>query len=199
VRKSSLRVFCACLTTLVVGLVIVSGPSPVATSSRDHASAGVIGKYGKLPLYFIENHGQVDERVGYYAQGAGASVYFRSGGVMFALGGRQGREEQSPFAPAAYRAQAAPAGWAVMLEFLGANKESQPTGLGRTEAIVSYFRGPRENSKTGLSTYSGVVYKNLWPGIDLEYAGTNRSLKYTLAVAPGADPEQIRLAYRGPH
>ena len=43
----------------------------------------------------------------------------------------------------------------------------------------------------------GVVYRELWPGIDLSCDGQAGSLKYTFVVRPGADPAQIRLAYRG--
>src|SRR5205085_7567485 len=51
--------------------------------------------------------------------------------------------------------------------------------------------------KSGLATYATVAYENLWPGIDLIYAGSGDHLKYTFVVKPGADPRQIKLAYRG--
>ncbi len=46
-------------------------------------------------------------------------------------------------------------------------------------------------------TYQRVVYPDLWPGIDLAYTGAGGYLKYEFVVHPGADPGQIRLAYRG--
>ena len=42
-----------------------------------------------------------------------------------------------------------------------------------------------------------MVYRDLWPGIDLVYAGTVNRMKYTFVVKPGADPNQIKLAWRG--
>jgi hypothetical protein len=36
-----------------------------------------------------------------------------------------------------------------------------------------------------------------WPGVDLVFTTDNGQLKYTFLVRPGADPAQIRLAYRG--
>ena len=42
-----------------------------------------------------------------------------------------------------------------------------------------------------------MTYADLWPGIDLVYTGAGGQLKYTFLVKPGADPNQIRLAYRG--
>src|SRR5207237_2686590 len=41
------------------------------------------------------------------------------------------------------------------------------------------------------------AYKERWPGIDLVYSRTFERLKYTFEVKPGADAEQIRLAYHG--
>lgn len=38
---------------------------------------------GKLPLYFIENRGQVDERVVYYAQGKDTALAFTAEGATF--------------------------------------------------------------------------------------------------------------------
>src|SRR3954469_22810724 len=38
-----------------------------------------------LPLYFIENQGQVDKRVAFYLQGRDKSVYFTRDGLTFVL------------------------------------------------------------------------------------------------------------------
>src|SRR6185503_19109446 len=45
--------------------------------------------YGKLPLTFIANHGQLDRRVAYYVPGRDKSLYFTAGGVTFALTGQR--------------------------------------------------------------------------------------------------------------
>jgi hypothetical protein len=135
--------------------------------------------FAQVPLYFIENQGQVDEQVAYYVQGKDKTLYFTSEGVTFVLGGED------------------TAGWVLKLEFLGANRNVQPLGQDATGAVISYFKGRPEEWKTGLKTYSKVVYPDLWPGIDLQYMGTVNQLKYQFVVRPGADPAQIRLAYRG--
>ena len=41
----------------------------------------VVETFGKLPLYFIENQGQLDPRVSYYIQGGDKSIYFTGRGV----------------------------------------------------------------------------------------------------------------------
>ncbi len=42
-----------------------------------------------------------------------------------------------------------------------------------------------------------MVYRDLWPGIDLRLRGQSGVLKYEFHVDPGASPSDIRLAYGG--
>lgn len=177
-------------------------PSPASSARIDH-------DWGQLPLYFVENQGQMDERVAYYLQGSDKTLYFASTGVTFALTAPVTDSVSSPssrrsdgLAPASLPARqepqpAAVQRWAVKLDFVGANPDVRPMGEDRTEAVISYFRGSPDEWNAGLPTYSRIVYRDLWPGIDLVYYGTVNQLKYEFIVQPGADPDQIRLAYRG--
>ncbi len=173
-------------------------PGPVARRP-------VVEALGKLPLYFVENRGQLDARVAYYIQGRDKVVYFTASGVTFALSGHRAQEAPTPRVllaswPRAGLEQPAASSaprWAVKLDFLGSNKAAQPVGEDHTSAVVSYFKGNRDQWKAGLPTYSRVVYRDLWPGIDLAYSGTVNRLKYEFVLQPGASPEAIRLAYRG--
>jgi hypothetical protein len=45
-----------------------------------------IAGYGKVPLFFVENRGQVDRDVYYMAKGPGFSAYFAHAGVSIAAG-----------------------------------------------------------------------------------------------------------------
>jgi hypothetical protein len=132
----------------------------------------------RLPLYFIENRGEMASRAEYYVHGAEASMLFTSGGLRLSLSHPSGRH------------------WALGVGFVGAHP-TEPVGLEKTPAVISYFRGEPERWRTGNPTYSRVAYRDLWPGIDLFYSGTGSRLKYSFVVRPGADPSQIRLAYRG--
>ena len=141
-----------------------------------------------MPLYFIPNEGQVDARVAYYLQGKDKTIYFASEGLTYVLNGRGVSDRNEPENPSRF---------ALKLDFVGANADVRPSGEERTGAVISYFKGKPEEWKTGLPTYSKIIYKDLWPGIDLAYYGTVDKLKYEFIVHPGSDPSQIRLAYRG--
>ncbi|MFN8459054.1 MAG: FG-GAP-like repeat-containing protein, partial [Anaerolineae bacterium] len=164
--------------------------------------------FGQLPLYFIENQGQLDDRVAYYIQGHDKTLYFTQEGITFALSPSlvaepvlsevEGEGQGGGFSPSSSEGE----GWGggryiLKLDFLNANPRVRPIGQQPTEAVISYFKGPNDQWHTGLPTYAKLVYPNLWPGIDLVYSGAANRLKYEFVVKPGADPAQIRLAYRG--
>ena len=134
--------------------------------------------YGKLPLAFVPNRGQIDARVRYSAHQAGLSVFFtRSEAVLALAKGKRGA--------------------ALALRFLGASPtaiEGRRLGTGR----INYLLGNDTRKwRTGLPTYGQVVYRNLWPGVDMVFRGAGGRLKYGFVVRPGAKVANIRLAYRG--
>ena len=49
--------------------------------------------YGQMPVYFVENRGQLDPRVAYSVQGRDTSIYFEKTGVTFALTEKKPGEE----------------------------------------------------------------------------------------------------------
>jgi hypothetical protein len=136
----------------------------------------------KTGLHFLENRGQLDQRVGYYLQDRDKTLYFTSTGLTIVL------TETTSGADTLER-------WVVKLDFLGGS--ARPIGQAPTETVVSYFRGPRDQWQVGLPTYARLIYPDLWPGIDLVYAIQDSQLKYQFNIQPGADPARIRLAYRG--
>ncbi|MBN2492240.1 MAG: SBBP repeat-containing protein [Planctomycetes bacterium] len=167
---------------LVAAVLVAAG---VALAQEDAAAAvpaapgaAVQAAFGKLPLYFVENRGLYPEAVRYYVPGADKTLFFAPDGIAFRL--THGDEA-----------------WAVKLDFVGANPDVVPQGEARQQAVFSYFKGPKKNWKAGLPTFSKVVYRDLWPGIDLAYSSTGNRLKYEFVVGPGADAAQIRLRYRG--
>jgi hypothetical protein len=176
-----------CLISLV--LVLLGTAIPNQQSAIARASEADKGRlqaaFENMPLHFIENRGQLDSSVAYYLQGRDTTVYFTAQGVTFAFTGaltdKAGARER----------------WALKLDFLDANPNVKLKAQEPTPATISYFNGRRDQRKTALATYSTLVYEELWPGIDLVYSGSANRLKYSFVVKPGADPNSIKLAYRG--
>jgi hypothetical protein len=55
------------------------GGAPAGTAAAESEGskdqARISEAFGKLPLYFVENRGQLDSRVAYYVQGRDTSVF----------------------------------------------------------------------------------------------------------------------------
>jgi len=72
------------------------------------------------------------------------------------------------------------------------------TGGKRAPGEVNYFRGSDPARwQTNLSRYGQVLYRDLWPGVDMALTGQGGELKYEFRVRPGARLANIRLAYLG--
>src|SRR6185312_8809427 len=72
-----------------------------------------------------------------------------------------------------------------------------PEALDPLPGRVNYLVGRQSEWRRNIPTYARVRYRGLYPGIDLVYYGRDGALEYDFAVAAGADPRQIRLAFPG--
>lgn len=168
-------------------------------------SAGMVKvdtSYDNVPIFFIPNEGQVDNQVFYYIQGKDKSVYFTSEGLTFVITEQTGASSgQKRFLrqiePGATVKDACKKRWAVKIDFVGSRQGVRPESVEQSGTIISYFKGRPQSWYGGLQASSKIIYRDLWHGIDLVFYGTVSRLKYEFVVHPCADPDQIKLAYRG--
>jgi hypothetical protein len=155
----------------------------------------------RLPLSFVPNAGQSHPDVRFQARGLGGTIFFTPEEVTLTLPPPAAhaapaetlRAALSPYAPVAPVAPAV-----VRLQFSGANPAPEVRSGEALPGTVNYFIGSDPAQwQTNLSTYAGVVYADLYDGIDLVYDGTRGTLKGTYTVAPGSDPARIGWRYAG--
>ena len=165
--------------------VMGSGARPgLAASTAPTVSASM----ARLPVTFIENRGQTDSAVRYYAPGNRDRVFFGDSEITLSVGAEA--ESTNPSTPGQARA------WTLKLAFPG-SQVVRPIGSESSGAVVNYFKGERDDWKLGIRTFHRVTYPALWNGINLVYTGHPGKMKQEFHVAPGADPTQIRQAYSG--
>jgi hypothetical protein len=152
------------------GTVYAAMPDEGGISS----SGQVYSRLSQIPLHFVANQGQADETVAYYARSENAFVYCTYQGVIF----------QFP-------------GGSVSLELHGGS-HMRPQARAELPGKVNYFIGNDPSSwRTDIPTFREVVYRSIYPGINLVYSGNQQRLKYTFYVQPGAAPDQIQMMYEG--
>ncbi len=141
-------------------------------SGRFCAVALFVGQAGAaaldpVPLFFIE---EAANR--YLIRVPGTTARFSHEGVDFHSGGRS-----------------------VSARFQGANAAAEISGV-EPMGHANFLTGPDPAEwRTGLATHRKIRYANLYRGIDLVYSGADGRIKSEYRVAPGADPESIRVKY----
>ena len=172
--------------------LLSSGGSPIPGKPKA-AKSRVTEVYGKLPLAFEENRGQVDERVKFLTRGPGYHLFLTPTEAAFTLfSAKEDPKDKPSMAPLPDRlkSELPEAKTAVLrMKLVGANANSKVIGEGELPGKVNYFIG-NEPTKwlTNIPNYKGVRYAEAWPGIDVVYRGENRELEFDFVLAPGVDP-----------
>jgi hypothetical protein len=175
----------------VEGAAARTNATPTPAPSPQDSEARARSAYSALPVAFVSNAGQFDPRVHYYARGDRYAFYLTRGGVTLAFLDRSLKTVAD--APLPDRD-----GHAVVLRFAGANPRAVPQGEERLAGDVNYFQGSNPSQwHSGLGRYARIVYREVWPGIDVRLSEQGGVLKYEFLVRAGARPEAIRLAYSG--
>ena len=192
---------CCAAAILLIGLMavghgIAGGSSPVLASNVLHRSPqahsalplakknlkdpGVIEKYRQFPLSFEPNQQQTSPEVKFLARGEGYILFLTGNEAVFSMG-------KSAAKPSVMR-----------MSLVGANSKPSFAGVDELPGKSNYFIGNKpEKWHTNIPNYRKVAERNIYPGIDLLYYGTQRQLEYDFVIAPGASPSKIKLAFTG--
>ena len=167
--------------------------------------------YGKLPLSFEANQGQTDKKVQFISRGHGYGLFLTPTEAVLSLHKSEPTEETKT-GKFSGRALPVPAGKTsgkivkssqdkaatLSMKLVGSNQNPKMKGLDELPGKVNYFRGKDpKHWQTNVPTYAKAKYEKVYPGIDLIYYGNQRQLEYDFIVAPGADPKNVRLSFKG--
>jgi hypothetical protein len=181
---------------LVVPLVAHGQQAPIPSGSV------VAENYGKLPLSFEANQGQSDPQVKFQSRGSGYSLFLTDSSAVLALTKQNSVNAKSSAAAVnGLKTVSAPQAGktdVVRMNLAGASHSVRVTGVNRLPGKANYFIG-NDPAKwlSDMPTYAKVQYTGVYPGVDLVYYGNQQQLEYDFVIAPGANPEPIRLQFAG--
>ena len=186
----------------IIGLVLLSlfftaNVSGQNTKHAENQSDVIKGIKWKINPFdhnvFVENKGQFDkdintsDKVIYEANIGKAKAYFTSNGVIY-------RYDEHAEIKARNQSN-------VIVHYTPVEWENtSPNVVIQAEQEQSnYYTYP--NGETNLikaSIFKKIVYKNLYPGIDVEYffPKDREGIKYNIIVHPGADLSKVKLRYK---
>src|SRR5262245_16595924 len=179
-RHFSRRLAFVCLALSAGAFAVSMGVHVLGTES---AEARAREAWGNLPLSFEPNRGQAHPDVQFLSRGNGYALFLTPTEAVLVLDRPGGPD----------------AGTVFRMQVVGARSEAKATGVQELPGRTSYFLGKDPGKwRTDVSTYARVEYRDVYPGIDLVYYGTQRRLlEYDFVVAPGADPTTISLRFHG--
>jgi len=170
------------IVTVAVGLAADSHQAAARESSQ--VRQRVANAYSKLPLSFEANAGQTDPEVRFLSRGSGYALLLTDREAIVSLRNPKAKRDAEPTV--------------LRMGLEGGRTAPRIHGLSPLPGKTNYLRGRAAKSwKTNISNYERVRYDGVYPGIDLVYYGNQRQLEYDFLVAPGKDPSQIRLSFRG--
>ncbi len=173
-----------------------------AADTLDKASPAGDG-INRLPLCFVENRGQLPDEVAFYTAARDKIVYFCKDGFTVSIPVRNEEEKFSEpepffeFDDDDLGTRPAAEWWAVKFEFDSANNAVEASGNDAIPGYFNYFSGEPSDWNTEVPAYRTIIYRDLWPGIDLCFKTVDKSVKYEFRVSPNADAGRIRMTCTG--
>jgi len=214
--KSFAAVKTSAFLSISLAVTVIPGLSQTPATPP---SSVIPASYGRLPLSFEPNRGQIDPSVQFLSHGQGYTLFLRQSEAVFALGGAKGgRADMSHGAALKGVGLGLHSGGAqetrslsaearsteerntdvVRMKLIGANPQPAVAPEDRQISRSNYFLGNDPTRwRTDVPNYSRVRYSGIYPGIDLVYYGNQRQLEHDFAVAPNAGPTKIVLGMPG--
>src|SRR5215475_1256569 len=183
-RTSSFRLLASSLALLP----LAASCSP--RTSAPPTTAEVTERLTHLAVPFVENAGQSDPRVAYYAPTFAGTVFVTGEGeVVYALPAAGHRAQ-------AERLEEPASGWTLTESFVDGHP--MPVGAHPAATHMSVFVGDdRARWQPDVASYADVALGRVWPGISVTLAAHGKQVEKVFTVEPGAAPDAIRVRVAG--
>ncbi len=178
-------------------------PEVSAKASTDESRARVADAFARLPLSFEANGGQADPQVKFLARGQGYTLFLtRRGEAVLTLSKPLGKEDSlqpgSGITAAKPTLETAKPSAMVRMSLVGAAATPQLDGVDKLSGKANYFVGndPKQWN-TNVPLFAKVKVRDIYPGVDLLYYGSQQQLEYDFIVEPGGDSHFITMNFSG--
>jgi hypothetical protein len=177
--------------------------APKTSESRTTLSSKLNAGLRALPRGFEPNVGQFNASVKFAARGLNSTVFLTGSDVSVALAnpsrGSDGSTAIHRDVRGAEREMHEARGVTILrFRNQGINPNAEISGSRPLPWTTNYLIGRQPSGwHRGITSYSDVNYRDVYPGIDLRFHINNSQLESDYIVRPGANPAQIRLRVTG--
>jgi len=173
-----------------------TGEPTVPSSSTPAANVQQID-FSRLPLSFVANIGQFEKQVKFQTNSLGGSIFFTTTEVTLVLPDRKTKAKQPDDDAFTSKYNSKDNTKVVQIEYKNAEKSVVVEGLNLLPGVANFVVGSDKQAwVANAPTYDGIIYRNLYSGIDLTYEGAAGALKSAFLVAAETDPSVISWKYK---
>lgn len=153
----------------------------------------------RMPLYFVENKGQLPKNVKYQLKKPNANVYFTPYEIVYCFVQPETQKIQNNACPGQDNVKRAKHSFSTMrLRFIGASDQMQVEGIDKSAVKMNFFLGNDSRKWVrGAETFHKILYKDLYPHVDFVVCGRNGMIKHEYIVKAGGKVENIKFHFEG--
>ncbi len=158
--------------------------SPISTSTKENSFGK--GGYSRLPIYFEPNQGQAGNGFDFLSRGQGYNLFLDPTAAVISFNNAAvKRQDNNSTSPSSIR-----------IKLAGADVNAAGVGEEILAGRSRYYIGSDPSHwHTDVQHYRQVVFRQIYPGIDVVYHGGQDVMEFDFRVAPGTDPRQIHLTF----
>ena len=120
------------------------------------------------------------------------AVHFEASGAGFVARSGPGSLVVSPG-----RVELRSAASTLQMNWLGSSRQARLAAERPTGGVTTYVSGPEARTLRKAAHYEQVRVRDLYPGVDAIYYGSEHTAEFDLAITPGRNIARIRFALRG--
>lgn len=172
--------------------------------SRNHPATGEVSqKLQQQEMTFVENKGQWNNEIKYRSTIPNGVMFLTDKGFVYNYidakdfakvtdehHEEEGKEDHNKSFDLKLHA--------YKVNFQGANSNIAYSTEQKQNSYFNFYIGNDKTKwKGGVGSFGKISQKNVYNGIDVNTYSKQNSLEYDFVVAPGADPNQIKLSFEG--
>ena len=129
---------------------------------------------------FIENQGQIDEQVKFYAKTFAGTIFVTDSNLTYTSISQKNIGTE----------------FGVLKEIF-VDGELTPKGESKTETIINYYKGDSEKWKTNIPAYNIISLGSVWKDVNVSLHAYQNNVEKIFTVFPGGNPNDIKLKIEG--
>ncbi|MDQ1266335.1 MAG: hypothetical protein QG635_1487, partial [Bacteroidota bacterium] len=143
---------------------------------------------------FIENRGQWEQSISFYAQLPSMNLIISNNSIIYNLSKFSGELLKDPKSSETVNKSMQ----VLKMNFIGSNPGAKVRGEGRLPGVYNFFLGNNPNKwQKSVPNYNKIIIENLYEGINMIIYPDGEFPRYDFEIQPQANPGNVKFSFEG--